>query len=376
MFTKIQQKWSDLRYSSMFPWFVAMIIFSFIAGGLFFFDRYITSQRPPRTVNTNLNTKISLAKNFEKSANLIKVSSTPAIYDYLLQDSNKNIVFLTQDLKVTSTAGVIQSKEDFLPDSWQMINDQKVLINQNKLSFIVNLQNGSTESLPDSIYSLTRLPNDDYLFIQKKEKGITIKNSKGLDFTNPKTIATQDFAKFEPDKLEIRVINSQPFLFNYTTKSDSSELIRIYSITDKLEKVLELDNVVYKNFSETGVIFSKMENDNILDNKLLDFETGKPKISDLEFRLEISQDGVGGVVRADRCTANKNKVFCVVKRNRLASENEFLEADSVIEYNLETKKSTILFSNIDISVHSIIVLSDELYLFGQENNLIYKVINQ
>ncbi len=378
MLNNLEQKWADLRYNSMFPWLIAVVVLGFLAGGLFVADRFVFKPKPKvQIIQANPNLKPSLAKNFDIAANLEKVSPTPAIYGHLLQNSKGNLIFLNKELKITTSEGVIQSQDKFLPDSWQMIDDKKVLINQGINSYIVNLEDGKSENIPKSIQSIVKLANDDYIFIQKRDRSIALKTSKGLDFSNPKTIDTQDFDKFEPDRLEIRLFNNQPFLLNYTNRPNSTELIRIYSITTKLEKVAEIDNIAYKNFGDNKMLISIKEGESLIDNKFIDFTQPKIQLNDFNFRLEIGQDGVQGGVTVDRCGDNsKGEILCLVKRNEIAGSSDFLEADAIIKYNPKDKSSQQLFPNLNISasgIHS--MANDELFLFGQENNIIYRVKN-
>jgi hypothetical protein len=378
MLNNLEQKWADLRYNSMFPWLVTLLVLGVLASGLFIADRFIFKPKSKeQIVQLDPNLKPSLAKNFDVATNLEKVSPTPAIYGYLLQNEKGNLVFLNKELKITSSEGVLQSQDKFLPDSWQLIDDKKVLINQSTSSYIVNLEDGKTENIPNSIQSMVKLANDDYIFIQKRDKSIAIKTSKGLDFGNPKTIDTQEFSKFEPDRLEIRLFNNQPFLLNYTNKPNSAELIRIYSITNKLEKVAEIDNVVYKNFSNRRMLISLKDGEDLIDNKFIDFSEPKIQTNDFNFRLEMGQEGVQGGVTMDRCADNsKGEILCLVKRSSIAGAADFLEADAIVQYNPKNKTSQQLFPNLNISASGIHTMAnDELFIFGQENNIIYRIKN-
>ena len=374
MFEKIKNKWADIRYSSMFPWIVALTILGVLSVGLFALDRSIPKNKN-KIVEVVSEIKPSLAKNFDNAVNLEKVSASPAIFGSLISDSKGQYVFVNKDLKLMTSTGVIQSQDKFLPDGMQMISDDKVLINQSNNSYIVNLKDGKTEILPDSMSWLNQLSNGDFVFIQKRDNGIAIKTSKGLDFTNPDTIGSLEFSQFKPDKLEIRVFNEQPFLLNTVYKDNKLENTKIYSITNKLAKVAEVNNIAYQSIGTNQMLISTKDGEAI-DNKIVSFEFGQaPKIVDYNFRLEVGQEGVQGGVSADRCAIYPDGInlVCLVKRNYTAGSGDYLESDAIIEYNTKSKLAKILYPNLAISAHSIHIINDQIHIFGQENNLIYKI---
>jgi hypothetical protein len=379
-----KQKLEDLRYNSMFPWIVAMIVMIAIVIGLFVFDR-ATKKPVPKKVDSVSKAPKSYLKNFETAVNLEKVSDSGAIQGPVLFAPNDEIIFTTQDQTITSNKTVLQTKEKFDPISMFMADEKNTIINQVDSSYQVVLPEFKTASLPSSIYSVVPLLNpqtqkNEFYYLQKREKSVTIKTASDLSFGDSKTITNIEFSVFRPDRLEIKMFKSVPYLASQTYSDTGRETLRIYKIGTTLEKKLELTNVKSIHYSVDKILLNiETDTNNGINTefKIIDFANpDKPVLSSLDFRGELGKEGIYGLVVASRCSSanGENRIVCLVKRDKNATYQDKTQADAFVDYNLDNQEVKILIPNLYISAHSVLFSpSDELYLFGQENNLLYKV---
>jgi hypothetical protein len=379
-----KQKLSDLRYNSMFPWIVAMFVMITIVVGLFVIDR--TTKKPiPKKADTILQAPKSYIKNFENATNLEKVSDSGAIQGPVLFGNNDEIIFTTQDQTITSNKTVLQTKEKFDPTSMFLADEKNAIVNHTDSSYQVVLPEFKTASLPSSIYSVVPLLNtqtqkNEFYYLQKREKSVTIKTASDLTFGDSKTITNIEFSVFRPDRLEIKMFKSVPYLVSQTYSDTGRETFRIYKIGPTLEKKLELSNVKSVQYSTDKLLLnieSDTNNGVNTEFKIIDFaQPDKPVLSSLDFRGELGKEGIYGLIVASRCASSngENRIVCLVKREKNATYQDKSQADAFVDYNLDNQEVKILIPNLYISAHSVLFSpSDELYIFGQENNLLYKV---
>ena len=273
MLEKIQSGWSNLRYSSLFPWIVAMCVLGFMAVGLFFLDRSIT--KPNLVQDKKVEIRQTLLKNFDSAINLEKISNSPALYGHLYQvpqgEKSDKIVFLTTNLNLTTSESILQSQNKFLPDTVYPYKENTVIVNQIRDSFLLDLSTGKSTLFPDSVYSLT--PADfgsKYVFIQKKEKGIDIKEAKNIELTDAKVLATIDFTQYEPTIFQLQIFNNKLFLLS-STFDQNIENIKIYSISGgKINPKIDLKNVVSKKFGFDKMLITTK--DETIKNQILSFK--------------------------------------------------------------------------------------------------------
>jgi hypothetical protein len=374
MLDKIRQAWTDFRYGSFFGWTVAAVVLGVLAFGLFLLDQARPKPAPvvPQTTQQPTN---SFVKNFASAANLERISSTEINPGFLNFNSENKPIITTSELKITLANSVFQSKDSFLPTTSYYLNSNKLLINQNQNSFILDMNTGNTEALPESIYSVAKVSEDKYVYIQKREKGIAVKEAQDLSFAQVKTVGEQEFSKFTPDDLEVRVLNGKPFLFSSFEENNNSKLT-IYAIGDKLEKKLEVQNVFASTFGFDKVLLSTTDG-NAIDNQILLFgSSDKITSKELSVSRDLGQDQIFGSIVASRCTFSngENKLVCAVKTAQGSNYLIPTEADSLVEIDFENNAFRNLLPNVPISISRVYQSpANEVYLVGQENNVLYKL---
>jgi hypothetical protein len=289
------------------------------------------------------------------------------------------VVFLTQDLRLITAGSVFQSKSMFIPKTVYNMGDDKILVNQNFSSHILNLKDGADEVISQNIFALTPL-NSRYYFLQKRGSGYSIKKSSDLEFGDAKTIVDVNLEQLgNPDEVEIRILGGVPYFI--TTKVNTNNLrdITVYGFMDgKVDKKDNFSDIFSIQYGQTQILYSVSEqkeggNFVILTNAA-DF-TNREKITNELFNIGQNKLGVKGDVVASRCDISTvtTKIVCMIKQDETPYWNAD-QKDVFVEYNKANGQSRVLYEGLNISAHSVVYSpNDEIYIFGQENNLIYGV---
>lgn len=374
MLENLKQTWTDFRYSSFFWPVVGVVVLGSVAFGLFI----LTALQPKSAVAPVVQkpAKVSLTKNFDSASNLERVSQTEVNPYFFGFTSEGKPIYTNKDFKITVADSVFQSNTSYLPSSYFYIEPNKILINQDRTSSILDLSTGNSEALAESIYGVTQVAPDRYLFIQKRDNGIAIKEAKDLNFSDVQTLGTQDFTLFTPDNLEIRAFNNKPYLIS-TSVSDQGSKLTIYSIEgDKLIKKSEIDNVYAKTFGFDKLFVTRYQA-NLVSNEIVTFSSSdKLETKAINVSRDLSQSQIFGTILANRCAFSngENKVVCVIKTQPGVNSENPLEPDSIVEINLDEDSFVNLLPNVPISVNTIYQSDqNEIYIVGQENNLVYRL---
>jgi hypothetical protein len=369
---EIKNFWTDLRYSKMFPWIIAVIVLGAISFGLFLLDR--GSARTINNIKKPTITQETLTKNFDKSTDLVKVSQTKTLYGFLHKSSDDKEVFLTKDGFITSTDSIIQSKNIFAPQTAFNLVDGRVMINQDTESAILDLKTGEKTSLPSSITFVTQVGTK-FWFLQTNKNSYNIQESANEDLSKPKTIAT--FAMPETDYLppQMRIFNNQVYIL-LSKITETGENLSIYSVTNgKVIPKLEIPSIAYKNYGYDKILVTS-KTPTSYDNSYISFRNPeKLTVNGLDFGRDAADQGAKSSILASRCAVANgvNKITCLIKVQAYNSNTDFYAPDAVVDYNIDTKVTTNLYPNINISGHFLqYTNSDELYIFAQESNLLYK----
>jgi hypothetical protein len=373
----ISQWWENFRYTQAFKYTVILVVMGSICFALIIANLYLKpSDSGVSSVNPDKSTKPSLLKNFADSNNLTKIADTQAKYGYLYFFDNK-LTYLTQDLRIIQAGGILQSKSAFIPNTVYNLGDDKLLVNQKDSSTTLNTKDGLDLPFSESIFSITPL-NDKYFFIQKRLNSFALKRASNLDFTDAKTILEVTNSQLgNPDSIQIRLFGNIPYLVTSVVNSSNLEDINFYRFSDQgLDKKLGFKNVISKLYEVDKVLISVQNDTKIIDTNVVDLSDSDNISSNLlEIKPQLVGLGVKGDIVAQRCdfSMNKPKLLCMVKKDSFEYWNNGKQ-DVFVEYDIETNKTQLLYGGLNISANSVFYSpNEEVYIFGQENNLIYRV---
>lgn len=379
MFENIFQWWSDFRYTQAFKYTVVILVLLGICISLFVVNN-LTANKKIALETEQITPKTSLIKNFGESSNLVKISDTPARYGDLYFFDNK-VTFLSQDLRLIQAGSVLQSKNMFIPNTVYQINSNSLLINQDDISTILNTKDGSDEPISDTITSITPNKNlTNFVYLQKRADGVALKQSSDLNFSDSKTIVELDSSQIDINNfIQIRNFGDKPYLITSNINNNSLKDITIYEIQidqKKLTKKFSFINVFSEYYGTNKILLSNQDETNLIVTSLLDFTiANKPTKSILNPKQELLSNNISGDIVAQKCSASsiKPKIICMVKQEDVQYWNSD-QKDTFVEYNTETGSIKILYVGLNISAHTAVYSpKDEVYIFGEENNLVYRV---
>lgn len=343
---------------------------------------YVNNNRRINVVQTDLTaqtgTKPSLVKNFADAANLIKVSDTPALSSQLYffgEDANVKPSFISQNANFVQTGNVLQSKKLFVPDTIYDLGNNSILINQGKESYKLDNSDGNSVLLASNIFSITPL-NGKFFFIQNRDDSYVIKRSGELILSDPETLINLPKATLgNPDFISLRLFNDVPYLVTTKVTTAGFENISIYRFGKELDKKLEIPNVYSQKYGYNKLLISSLDAAKISNTQLIDFANpDKPIVSYIDFRQELGQ-AARGKIAAQRCAiANgENKILCMVKQSEAAYFDE-TKRDVFVEYDIDNQTTKVVYDGFNISASSVYYSpSNQVFIIGQENGLIYKI---
>ncbi len=324
-----------------------------------------------------------------------QIGNAKAISPYI-EFGDSEIIFLNKQYHYTSSKGLIQGSDSFLPDSTYILPENKVLINQPYRSYILDSKTGIAQTLPETIFSIVPEYNESkqitkYYFLQNKNDKIFVKSALDLSFNGVESITNVDKAKLASmDQVELRVLAGKAYLFEYKLFSrqkyeDSlvnpvaQKNLSIYS-TDA-EPALkfylpELQSIQFsKNYLLYTTVLQKPNNLTNLEQNLIDFREPKPVANSLDFTDAVLARNASGQILANRCDFrdDEQKLICLVKEIKTSSFDPDAK-DLFMEYDMNKVSVEFLFDNLSIAGESVHYSpTNEVFIFGQGNNNLYKV---
>jgi hypothetical protein len=323
-------------------------------------------------------TNPSLVKNFSDAANLVKISDTPALSSQLFffgDDADSKPSFISQNANFVQTGNVLQSKKLFVPDTIYDLGNNSILINQGKESYKLDNSDGNSVLLASNIFSITPL-NGKFFFIQNRDDAYVIKRSGELILSDPETLINIPKTTLgNPDFISLRLFNDVPYLVTTKVTTAGFENISIYRFGKELDKKLEIPNVYSQKYGYNKLLISSLDAAKISNTQLIDFANpDKPIVSYVDFRQELGQTARGKIA-AQRCAiANgENKILCMVKQSEAAYFDE-TKRDVFVEYDIDNQTTKVVYDGFNISASSVYYSpSNQVFIIGQENGLIYRI---
>jgi hypothetical protein len=343
---------------------------------------YVNSNRKVNVVQSDpaaqAVVKPSLVKNFAEDANLVKVSDTAAMGNQLYffgENAEAKPTFISQTANLIQTGNVLQSKKLFVPSTVYDLDNNNLLINQDKKSYKLDNTDGNSVLLASNIFSITPL-NGKFFFIQNRDDEYVIKRSAELILSDPETLTIVPKVELgNPDFISLRLFNDVPYLVTTKINSLGYNNVTIYRFGKILDKKLEIQNVYSEKYGYNKLLVSSLDAAKISNTQLIDFANpDKPIVSYIDFRQELGQS-VRGKIAAQRCAiANgENKILCMVKQNEAAYFDE-TQRDVFVQYDIDNQTTKIVYEGFNISASSVYYSpSNQVFIIGQENGLIYRI---
>jgi hypothetical protein len=376
MSEKIKNIWSSFISSKVYIFVTMITVLSVV---IFFLAS--ANQQKVTNINTptsDLQVKTTLVNNFADAGNLVKISDTPALSNqlYFFGDApDTKPLFISQTAKFVETGNVLQSKKLFVPDTVYDIGNNNLLINQIKESYKLDTVDGNSVLLANSIFSITPL-NGKFFFIQSRESEYVIKRSKDLILSDPETLLVIPKSEIgNPDLLQIKLLNDVPYLWTSNINTSGNYDIAFYRFGKILDKKIEIKDVYSQKYSYNKVLLSSLDSSKISNTQLIDFTNpDKPLVSYIDFRQELGQTAKGKVA-AQRCAiANgENKLLCIVKEGDATYFDE-TKKDVFVEFDIDAQTTKVVYNGFNISASSVYYSpSNQVFIIGQENGLIYRI---
>jgi hypothetical protein len=346
-----------------------------------------TAQTPTPQDNTPLTTPQAAVNGstFKDSAGLTQADSELVRYgsSVIITKDNK-IGFITDKGLVRYGEKTITTPSQYGPSKLYPTVDG-VVINEpvaasllKKDGTISGFPAGVVQVLPVSITTET-VPKNLYYFLKTGEGKTTLNQATKIDLSDAKQLFEVTFAK---DKSyfynELRLIGSEVYLISYQNL-DKTGIVDIYGLkTGKLETALELKKVESIAFGESQILVTdELEKATDLTNYrnvMYDFATSKAIPKPFDISTKLGTDGIYGNVFADRCTFDSQGViYCLVKKQK-TQVSESGAQDALVKHTIKSSKTEYLLSGNIFSGSDLIVSpTNEVYMVGQENRILYKV---
>jgi hypothetical protein len=394
-----------IRQSKFFPLFILFLVLGIIMSVLIYLNSakdaadqkaFADQQAQILASQSVVPTKKKLS--FGVTDGVEQIGKTPGISPYI-EFGDSEIIFLNNKYNYVTNKGLIQGSDSFLPDSTYILPENKVLVNQPYRSYIYDSRTGLSETLPETIFSVVPEYDQDnqiiqYYFLQNKNDKIYVKKAANLNFSGVEIVTSVDKDKLATmDQVELRVMGSKAYLFEYKLfrrqKYEDSLVnpvaqknLSIYSTDAEPELKFYLPDLQSIQFSKNNLLYttilSNPNNFTNLEQNLIDFRQPKPTVNSLDFTDALIAKNASGQILASRCNfrQDEKKIICLLKEQKIGAFDPDAK-DLFMEYDLESISVDFLFQSLNIAGESIHYSpTNEIYIFGQGNNNLYKIIGQ
>jgi hypothetical protein len=306
--------------------------------------------------------------------------------------------FQKPEATITKSNSLFETDGPFLQDSQYILSKDELLINEGSGSYIFTAADGKTTPINtptgDKVQSVVPVRDivDDskisqfYFLTQKlndnKDKVLTIQKTPKLDFVGASEILVFDPSKLETkyDKIEIRVMNSQPYILGYQFAAEQNlDIYRIDStkLTKKVS-IFDFDGIVFGNKSRIFYTNRKsVANElGLYNHGIVDFKDSfSPSNSYFEFTRNPRLDNIQGELISSKCNWDNGdqNIYCPIKVNN-AIPTASNQVDEIIRYNVVDSSISYPFRGIGVSISRIFFDSNNsVYFISQGSNSLYKV---
>ncbi len=366
---------------------IGLMIWSNFRGGNGQATTADTTQTPVVNVATP-KTEIVTNQSFTSSQELEQVDSEGIRYNTsLLALQNGTLAYIDTNGLARLDKNSVKTPTQYNPS---ILHEAKegLIINEptsssilTPINTIAGFKNNAYQVIPVYLQATNLNPIQSYYFLNDKDGKTFLGQASKQDLSDAKDVY-QVILEKEKEYLytEMRQIGVNIFIIGYT-RIDQKGDVDIYIVgQNSVEKKLGLTGVESLKYGKNSMLVTKsLEKPTDLTlytNDLYDFASAVPtyKPNSLDISTKLGTDGVYGNLFASRCGFDtKADLYCLVKKDKVPY-TDFTGQDSLIKITTNSQKVEYLLKNNVFSGGGVYVsFTDELYIIGQENKLIYRV---
>lgn len=330
----------------------------------------------PATVDTN---------SFDQANELERVDNELVQFgDSVYVDKDNKIGFINEKGFVRFNQKTVQSPFGYGPSKINFSLEGLVINEPSSSSYlkqdntIVSFPNGVIHVLPATVQNQTSSTQIFYSLTQIDGK-IALNQASNISLSDSKKIVDIVFGEGKVYFMhELRQIANQVYLVSYESLSKTG-VIDVYSLQNgKLELALGLKDVESIQIGQKEILVTdlleKPTELTIYRNSVYDFSGPKPTSKPFDITKKLGTDNIYGNIFARRCAFDAaSNLYCLVKKQK-TGYTESGSQDVIVKTNLKSNKSEYLLSgNIFSGSFLIVSPSNDLYMVGQENRILYKV---
>lgn len=356
---------------------VTGLVLSLIFGLIWFLNFGIDRSIPNTSqVNQSLSTSAIRANDFDevsriKKINGVALGTTKTLF---IQD-DKSILFDREGRLVLNNNRVAGSPQ-FLPLSIYPLSNTDLIINQSNSSTVY--QDNKFTTPGNGITQLVKVDNG-FVYLQKDGGFFDLKFSQNLGLKEGIIRLAQLKSNLDPELVEIRILNNQIYLIAYQDKIRiGTAEIWLYesgSLT-KIQTISSLQSILFGDSRILYTISRPVNQKTTYFSNVIDFsDSVEGKNQELNISQQLAEKKLQGFVWASRCDfRGQSEIICLIKQNSTLIDS-YGDNDQIVTYKFDSGKIDTPFSGLSLSWDAIHSIGDKLYLVGQQNGLLYQLLN-
>lgn len=333
---------------------------------------YVNFAIPQNDFNYNVSSNKTQVtpKDFENASKLERVSTTLlGSSRAFIYESNRSVTF-DNEQKLNINFSPVNNSPVFFPLS---INNSKnqLFINEAEKSTIFDYSSKTFKTF-DNINSISPIKDTGtYWFLKPNNSTTQLKQTSNLDNINDATIVDVFSPMTKSALVEIRVFNSQLYIFSWSNANRSGNL-EIWHLADtQLSQAQSLNDINNFSFGDNAIVYTTSDDKQAT---FIDF-TKAPNIqkTDLKLDSELAKRNLKGIFSPNRCTIDKNNIIlCLIKKNAV-SYVDYTQSDAIVQFSAKVNDMKVLFDGINLSGKNVFKVDEKYYIIGQQNSLLYRV---
>lgn len=386
----LQLWWTTDPKAKAKTWFILGVVVFFVL--LLYFIWWINfgdSSTGQNSANLDLNSTSNLSfvdpKSFEDSTRLEPVTKNPTSYPHLFARLENKIYNFSSNGKLMENSQELADSPVFIPFSLYATTEGVII---NALDGVTIYQNGQWQKLSNNIIHVyPELRESDtvsgsksvnrYLFLTVVGETYTLGEASNLLLNRNVRFFSSAEIDPNPKIVEIRVIDRQVYLFTYSNYQKQGN-IQIWHLDaqNQLKLFFLLRNIQSLQIGSQYLLYTKSTSQDLAevayDNFLWNLKEDPKILNNLQ--AQLLQENIAGNLWAGRCVFDSNSNFyCLIKENKtwIVAKKE---ADAIFKYNWQTQELTFPIKGIKISGSNLLIDNEQLFLVGQENGIVYKIL--
>ena len=326
-------------------------------------------------------------KSFEEATALEQIDPAKVgLRDPVLFLPENQVGFFNTDRNLRINSETIQSNINFIP-THTYTTTNNIIINSPRSSVLYNINDKNFLEYDQNITQVTPFPkinnfqislDQKYLFLSKSGEEYTLNQSSSIRLDQE----IVELAKFTLSRgyvfPEIRILNNNIYVIQYQGSSYQGD-IEIWSLSDnelKLEQWIQ--NIQSISFGQNKILYTfsseRLRDITNYESRIIDFSNpAQISIINLNIIERLIQDNILGNFLASRCTfTDIEDILCLIKTSKVRSDIPSFK-DSLVRINLENNEITYPIQGIVFSASNVYFYNNQIYILGQQNNLLYRV---